>query len=45
MMNLESKIRKTIQKYGMLSRGDSVLLGVSGGPDSVALFHLMLGLR
>ncbi|MFB3109445.1 MAG: ATP-binding protein, partial [Candidatus Binatia bacterium] len=45
MMNLETKIRKTIQKYGMLSHGDSVLLGVSGGPDSVALFHLMLGLR
>jgi len=45
MMNLETKIRETIQKYGMLSHGDSVLLGVSGGPDSVALFHLMLGLR
>ncbi len=45
MMNIETKIRETLQKYGMLSHGDGVLLGVSGGPDSVALFHLMLGLR
>ncbi len=45
MRNLEIKIKETIRKYGMLSHGDGVLLGVSGGPDSVAMFHLMLSLR
>ena len=44
-MNLETRIRETISKYGLLSPGDGLLMGVSGGPDSVAMFHLMLSLR
>ncbi|MFH1076740.1 MAG: tRNA lysidine(34) synthetase TilS [Pseudomonadota bacterium] len=34
-------VKKTIQKHQMLSQGDSVVVGVSGGPDSVALLHLL----
>ncbi|MDR2750589.1 MAG: tRNA lysidine(34) synthetase TilS [Clostridiales bacterium] len=34
-----------IQKHEMLSKGDYVLLGLSGGADSVCLFHLLLELR
>jgi len=45
MDTLEAKVRETIQKYGMLSPGDSVLVAVSGGPDSVALLHLLAGLK
>ncbi len=31
------QVKKTIQKYRMLSQGDRVIVGVSGGMDSVAL--------
>ncbi len=34
---LDQKIKKTIQKYKLLRPGDTVLVAVSGGPDSVCL--------
>lgn len=40
-MDLTAKVRKTVQKYEMLSPSDSVLVAVSGGPDSVALLLLL----
>ena len=44
-MTPEEKVKGTIQKYNLLSYGDNVLVAVSGGPDSMALLHLLAGLR
>ena len=35
------KVKDAIKKYGLISRGELVLVGVSGGPDSVCLLHLL----
>ncbi len=37
-----ASIRRTIEKYGLIRPGERILVGVSGGPDSVSLLH---GLR
>ena len=44
MVNLSQllqTVEKTIATYGMLKPKDSVVIGVSGGPDSVALLHVL----
>lgn len=40
---LRSMMEKVIREYGMIEDGDRVLVGVSGGPDSLTLLNLMLG--
>ncbi|MCI0531321.1 MAG: tRNA lysidine(34) synthetase TilS, partial [candidate division Zixibacteria bacterium] len=42
---LQQKMISTIKRHKLLQKGDRVLVACSGGPDSVALFHLLLGLK
>ena len=37
-------VRETIREFEMIAAGDAVLVGVSGGPDSVVLLHVLLDL-
>jgi len=39
------KVIETINQYHMLEEGDKVVIGISGGPDSVALLHILLELQ
>jgi len=42
---LKKQMNSTIQKYKMLDIGDTVLVAISGGADSVALLHLLHSLN
>ncbi len=44
-MNLFEMVKQTILKGKLLEPGDAVLVALSGGPDSVALLHLLSKLR
>ncbi len=44
-MPLLEQVKKTIQRYQMVGIGDALVVGVSGGPDSLCLLHLLLRLR
>jgi len=39
------RVRKTIRSHDLLDKGDTVLIGVSGGPDSLALLYALNSLR
>lgn len=43
--NLLVRLRDTIVQYRMFEKGQTVLVGVSGGPDSTALLHALALLR
>jgi len=43
-MNMLDRIRKTIAHHNLISRDETIVLGVSGGPDSLALAHLLRAL-
>jgi tRNA(Ile)-lysidine synthase len=35
------KVKNTIKKYNLITKNDKIVIGVSGGPDSVALLYLL----
>ena len=38
---LENEVLSTIKKYNMINDGDKVVIGVSGGPDSITLLNVL----
>lgn len=44
-MKLQDKVLKTIQKYNLIQNRDSIVIGVSGGPDSMTLLNVLINLK
>jgi len=43
--DFSSKVLKTIDEHELISRGDKLVCGVSGGPDSVCMVHILANRR
>ena len=39
------KVVRTIQKYRLLTEGDKLVVGVSGGPDSICLLDILVKIK
>jgi tRNA(Ile)-lysidine synthase len=39
------KLRVAIQRFGLINKGDRILIALSGGPDSMALLYGLLAIR
>lgn len=45
MIDVPQRVQDTIQAHDLLNPGDRVVVGVSGGPDSLCLLHVLRRLR
>ena len=39
------KVLSTINKHNLIESGDKIVIGISGGPDSVCLLHILSRLK
>lgn len=42
---MKNKVLETIKKYKLIENGDRLVLGVSGGPDSITMLNILNNLR
>ena len=42
---LEKKVLETIKKYNLIDNGDRLVLGVSGGPDSMTMLNILNSIK
>lgn len=42
---LKEKVLETIKKYDLIQSGDKLVLGVSGGPDSMCMLNVLLEIK
>lgn len=42
---LQEKVLNTIKKFELIKNGDNIVVGVSGGPDSMALLNVLLNIK
>lgn len=40
-----TRAKETIKRYGLINKGDKIVVGVSGGPDSIALLYILNNLK
>ena len=38
---MKQKVIETIRKYSLIEDGDKIVLGVSGGPDSISMLNIL----
>ena len=44
-IGIKEKVEKTILKYDLIENGDKIMLGVSGGPDSMCMLNILKDLQ
>lgn len=42
---MKEKVLETIKKYKLIENGDKIVIGVSGGPDSITLLNVLLEIK
>lgn len=42
---MKEKVLETIKKYNLIESGDKLVLGVSGGPDSISMLNILNDIR
>lgn len=42
---MKNKVLNTIKKYNLIQENDKIVIGVSGGPDSMCLLNILNGLK